>query len=400
MFSLLGWPLFLLWAIFLVPMIPVMSGRWLRLRAAGRTVMDWPLVSVIVPARNEGTKVEAGLRSHLSSDYPNLEIVAIDDRSTDATGRVMDRLALEDPRLRVVHITELPSGWLGKNHAMQTAGHSARGDWLIFTDGDVLFQPDTIRLAVAYALTGGSRLPSQVALNTEAATPPIDFLCLIPRITGGGYFERVLCAFFGFILLASVQPFMVASRWKFAYCGVGAFNMIRRSAWQAVGGHIRIRLDILDDVHLGKLMKNTGQRCELLLAGEAVCVRWQDSLWGVIRGLEKNAFASVNYSLIGLTFASLLLVTCVFGPYLGVVLGHGSTRLPFLLSALFVHFMFAWQAELFGAGWSVTWGFPAGCVLFLVAYWRSAWITLRQRGVRWRDTFYPLQDLRVNRLNV
>ena len=104
----------------------------------------WPSVSVIVPSRNEERAVEAATRALLAQDYPSLEVVAIDDRSTDATGRLLDALAAQDERLVVRHVTALPEGWLGKNYAMARGAEGARGEWLLFTDGDVLFAPDVL----------------------------------------------------------------------------------------------------------------------------------------------------------------------------------------------------------------------------------------------------------------
>ena len=169
---IVAWGIFALWAVLLVPSACVMLPRTLvRMTDRLPQPATWPLVSMIIPARDEGEKIDAALRSVLAVDYPNLEIIAVDDRSRDETGRVMDRLAAEDPRLRVIHIETLPDGWLGKNHAMHVAAQAARGEFLLFTDGDVMFAPDALRRAVAYAE------------HTR-----IDHLCLSPNLVPGSYF--------------------------------------------------------------------------------------------------------------------------------------------------------------------------------------------------------------------
>ena len=111
----------------------------------------WPALTVVVPARDEARGVEASVRSLLAQDYPELRVVAVDDRSTDGTGAILDRVGSDEPRLRVVHVGELPPGWLGKNHACASGADAASDGWLLFTDGDVIFAPGALRRAVAYA---------------------------------------------------------------------------------------------------------------------------------------------------------------------------------------------------------------------------------------------------------
>ena len=190
-----GWLVFAVWFVHLAPIWPAVWTRWLRRRAEGLPVpSEWPLLTVIVPARDEGPNVEAGLRSLLASDYPRFEIIAVDDRSTDETGAIMDRLAAGDPRLRVIHVGELPVEWLGKNHAMHVAAQSARGEVLLFTDGDVLFQPETLRLAM---------------LVFERQR--LDHLCLLCEFIPGGFWENAAVAYFGMVFFASVKPWLIAT---------------------------------------------------------------------------------------------------------------------------------------------------------------------------------------------
>ncbi len=375
-----GWGLFGLWFLLLVPCASVMIRRTLvRMSNGLPEPAAWPVVSMIIPARDEGANIEAALRSVLAIDYPNLEIIAIDDRSRDETGRVMDRLAAEDPRLRVTHVQTLPDGWLGKNHAMYAGANAAQGDYLLFTDGDILFSPDAIRRAVVY-------------MRHHRA----DHLCALPDMLPGSYGENVLVSVFAFMFTAGTQPWLVSIPFKFFYVGAGAFNMVRRDAYQAIGGHVPLRLEVLDDVKLGKLIKNSGMRQRVVLARECVRVKWQDSAWGVIRGLEKNGFALMEYSLPRLILMSMLTVAASLAPYLGIFwlpepagMGHAATL-------LLLHGSYGILAYNASCGWNVFPALPLGVVGMLVASWRSAIITLRQGGVRWRDTFYPLDLLREN----
>jgi glycosyltransferase involved in cell wall biosynthesis len=342
---------------------------------------DWPLVSIIVPARDEEEMIETALSSLLAIDYPRLEIVAVDDRSRDATGVIIDRLATSDSRLRALHIGELPAGWLGKTHAMHRGAQAAKGDWLLFTDGDILFAPETIRLAMTYM-----------------QHRKFDHLCMNPGLVPGGYWENAMTACFGMLFFAAFKTWLIPTRWKGAYCGIGAFNLVRATAYFDVGGFERLRLDVLDDVNLGWLIKRAGYRQQLLAGDDLIRVRWQNSFWGVIRGLEKNSFASVHYSLARLTAATVLLVVVFFAPYAGILFWPAPAAWGYAAAVAMMHATYGYVAARTGGGVAVCPALPAMFATFLFVLWRSAIITLRQGGVRWRDTFYSLDELRRNEL--
>jgi glycosyltransferase involved in cell wall biosynthesis len=391
-----GWLVFAIWGV--VSGIPSlwMIGRTLRRKSEQLLEpSEWPFVSVVVPARDEGHKIEAGLKSLLASDYPRLEIIAIDDRSRDETGQVMDRLSAEcaitsplplgegigrdvddKPRLRVIHVTELPDGWLGKNHALQAGFEKANGEWLLFTDGDVVHDPQTLRRAMRFAIGRG-----------------IDHLPLYPDIVADGIFEAAFVTCFGLIFAAGTQPWLIPSRLPWFYAGVGAYNLVRRSALERANGFEPIRLDVMDDVKLGKLLKRTGSKCEVLRAGEALQIRWQQSAWACITGLEKNAFASANYSLPQLLWMMTVTTFVICGPIVGAILA-GDARIGYVAAAVLSHVLYGLTASLFGHSfWLFPLLVPSG-LAFVFAFLRSGWITLRQGGVRWRGTFYPLDLLR------
>ena len=337
------------------------------------------MVSLVVPARDEGEKIEQALGSLLSIDYPNLEIIAIDDRSQDQTGAVMDRLAAQAARLRVIHVTELPAGWLGKNNAMHRGARVARGEWLLFTDGDILFAPETLRLAISYV-----------------QHRRVDHLCMNPGLITGGYWEEALTTCFGMLFFAAFNIWLISTKWKGAYCGVGAFNLVRTPVYHDVGGFDRLRLDVLDDVNLGRIIKRAGYRQQLLVGDDLIRVRWQNSFWGVIRGLEKNSFAALHYSLRELISSTLLLLVVCFAPYAGFFFWKEPAAWGYLGSAALLHGTYGYLAARSGSSLRVAPVLPAMLLTFVYVLWRSAIITLRQGGVRWRDTFYPLDELRRN----
>lgn len=427
-----GWFLFVIWAVMAgIPSLWFIGRSLKRMSDRVPEPDSWPTVSVVVPARDEGHKIEAGLKSLLASDYPNLEVIALDDRSRDETGAIMDRLAenplqdevrtppslprwswasalravlfgtkqeqdvvqkpanhrdklggvsasTADVRLHVIHITELPDGWLGKNHALQVGQQRSTGEWILFTDGDVVYQPDTISRSVRYAVAAR-----------------LDHLPMYPSIESEGIFEAAFVAAFGVIFAAGTQPWLVPTRWMRAYAGVGAFNLVRRSALERANGFEPIRLDILDDVKLGKMLKQTGSKAEVLRSGDAIRIRWQQSAWACITGLEKNAFASANYSIRELLIICGVTCAVFCGPLAGTLFA-GNARTGYVAAAVLSHLLFGFSAQLFGHSFFLfPMLVPAG-LAFVFAFLRSGWITLRQGGVRWRDTFYPLELLRRN----
>jgi len=389
-----GWLLFAIWAV--ASVIPSLwfIGRSLK-RQSDRVPEPafWPFVSIVVPARDEGHKIEEGLRSLIASDYPCFEIIAVNDRSRDETGAIMDQLAQEAstrtatlatqpdsagsaPSLHVIHVTELPEGWLGKNHALQIGSQKGRGEWILFTDGDVIYKPDTLRRAMKYALAR-----------------QIDHLPLFPDIEAHSVFEAAFVACFALIFTSGTQPGLVSTSCPWFYVGVGAFNLVRRSALERAGGFEPIRMDILDDVKLGKLLKRTGSRSEVLRSADGLNIRWQQSAWKCITGLEKNAFAAAEYSLVRLMWVVGMTAFVFVGPLLGSLLA-GEARTGYVVALVLSHIVYGFNSYLFGYSfWIFPLMIPSG-LAFLFAFLRSAWMTLRQQGVRWRDTLYPLSVLR------
>jgi len=352
-------------------------------------------VAVVVPARNEEPSIAQALRQLIVSDYGNFQVIAVDDRSTDRTGQIMDQVAIEAPdKLKVIHVRELPSGWLGKTHAMWTAANQAGvamphislplrdvgdngPDWLLFTDADVMFRPDCIRRAVAYA-------------EAERA----DHLVLFPNIIMKRASEKMMIAFFQLLFVFGHRPWKVADPKAKDHMGVGAFNLVRRSAYQAVGTYKALRMEVVDDMKLGKVIKNAGFRQRVAFGDDLVQIRWARGAHGVINNLTKNFFAVMSFqtwrallSCVGLAFLNIL-------PFLGVLIAQGWNRVPYgiALGAMFCLYAGIWrQVEIH------PWYFflhPISTTLFIYTMLRSTFHTLRNGGVEWRGTKYPLEELR------
>ena len=339
-----------------------------------------PRVSIIVPARNEGDHIEQTLLRLLRLDYTNYEVLAVNDRSVDRTGEVMDRVAatLEaHGRLKVIHIDELPSGWLGKAHAMWAAANQARGEWLLFTDADVLFRPDSVRRAVAYA-------------QAERA----DHFVLFPRLIMKSLGERMMIAFFQSLFVFGHRPWRVADPAAKDHMGVGAFNLLRRRVYEAVGTYRALRMEVVDDMKLGKIVKSGGYAQRNAFGEDLISIRWARGAMGVVDNLTKNFFAILSFqwwralgSAAGLAFLNL-------GPFLGIWLAPGWARAGYglaLLSLFAIYVGMSWKSDIPPYYFLLH---PIATALFIYTLLRSMILTLGRGGVTWRGTFYPLEELK------
>jgi hypothetical protein len=357
------------------------GGRALRpfVSAPRPAALAWPAVSVVVAARDEAAGIEAAMRSLLALDYPALRVIAVDDRSTDATGGILDRLAALDARLRVVHVRELPPGWLGKNHAQALGAREACGELLLFTDADVAFSPGALQCAVSI-------------LEAEG----LDHLALGPGLRLPGAWLAACVAYFARQFYVHLRPWRARDPHSSAHIGVGAFNLVRAAAYRAAGGHERIALRPDDDVKLGKLIKLAGLRQELRHAPDALTVTWYATVGEFVRGLEKNVLAGLDYrgalALAGL--AALLALESL--PW--VVLAAGDTAARAVAAAAIVVAMASLAAILAEARGPVAAALlePVAAAVFVYACVRSILLAYWRGGILWRGTFYRLAELRRN----
>jgi glycosyltransferase involved in cell wall biosynthesis len=340
----------------------------------------WPTVSVVVPARDESQRIEQALRSLAHLDYPAVEVIVVDDRSRDGTAEIVDRVAAEDPRVEALHVSHLPEGWLGKCHAMHVGARRASGEFLLFTDADVVFAPETVRLAVRYVLAR-----------------KLDHLTLIPGLTPGGCWEDAIKSYFAMLFIFGTKAWKATSRSKDLYVGAGAFNLVRRAAYERIGGHEPLRLEVADDLMLGKRIKQAGHRQDALLAPGHLRLAWHEGVRGYVRGLEKNGFASLGYSLPFLLLITGFIAVLYTAPYLGVLVFRDARVVGYATSVVVMHAIFGYVASFVRNRWFMTPALPVAAFVYLWAVWRSTLITLRQGGVRWRETFYPLELLRRGR---
>lgn len=345
-----------------------------------------PLVSIIVAAKEEENSITNTLQGLLQQNYSNFELIVVNDRSEDRTGeRIAEARAwaeengLGEIPFEIVTIEHLPADWLGKNHALYQGYRHAKGDILLFTDADIRFARNTLRSSVAY-------------LREQQA----DHLTIAPAMTVRGFWLKSFVQYFLFVL-SIAQPLWLAnddSRREGGF-GIGAFNMMSREGYEKIGTHRTIALRPDDDVMLGQEVKRQGLRQRMVLGMKALQVEWYPSLREAVRGLEKNMFAGMKYSLLLYAFAVLLQLLTSFIPYVLVFVTTGWTQglmAAGILSAMTLYLIYGRRVNGYNGVEVLL--LPFTCLIFLYILTRSTWLTLKQGGIFWRGTFYSLSELK------
>ncbi|MDR3738187.1 MAG: glycosyltransferase [Terracidiphilus sp.] len=342
--------------------------------------VDGPDLTVVVPACNEEKSIQATLRSLLASIGLRLEIIAVNDRSTDRTGERMDEVAAEAAAsihsLRAIHIRELPTGWLGKPHAMALAAQQATAPWLLFTDGDVLFDANALRLALRHVQ----------AVNA-------DHMILVPTLILKTCREAAMLATMSVLGGWTIRLWKVADPRARDFIGVGGFNLIRREVYERLGGFETLCMEVLDDLRLGWLVKRGGYRQHVTVGPGLVRIRWLQGALGVIRLAEKNGFAALRYRVGLMLFACLGVAVLIVVPLAAIAAGGWALAAGLLTYASIALTYWANRRVTAASPWLAIFFAPAASVV-LYAGLRSMVLALIRKGVDWRGTRYSLDELR------
>ena len=335
-----------------------------------------PRVSVIVPAHNEERELESAVRSLVNQDYPDLEIILVDDRSSDGTGAIMDGLARQDPRIRVLHIKDLPQGWMGKQHALWRGWQVATGAWLLFTDADVHMEPTALRRAMGYALRRR-----------------LDHLTVAPFLAAPGLLLSAWIGLFTLMYVVVVRPHRSRRPGAAGAVGIGAFNLIRRQVYEAIGTHRAIALRPDDDLQLGQRVKAAGYRQDILVAGDLVRVAWYPTVAEAIRGLERSALAGVEYRWPGAVASLVGVALLTLGPWAGLLLA-GEVRTRLLSAAAVLLQAAGYLCANPPSHWRSVMLYPVAAALFACGLARAYLLAALRGGLVWGDRFFPLSALR------
>lgn len=340
-----------------------------------------PKVSILIAARNEEKNLAEALQSILQLDYPDYEIIIVNDRSTDHTGEIIEQMACLHDKILPIHLTKLPSGWLGKNHALCCAAKESTGELLLFTDADIVMHPSTLQKAVHYMLA-----------------QQLDHLTASPAIKMPGRWLNLFGGFFTMAFFMYTQPWKVRNPRSAKFIGIGAFNLIRAATYCAIGTHQAIAMRPDDDMKLGKLVKKFGYKSEFVHGIKMLHVEWYDSLRAVVTGLEKNFFAGLDYKLSAVIQSTLANFIFWIWPFLGLFFTIGLTQICNITIVVIILSIYGYGAHLGNLKRCYGIGVPLMALFFIFLLWNSTLKTLRNRGIYWRETFYPLTELKANKV--
>ncbi len=351
-----------------------------------------PRLAVIVPACNEETAIEQTVRSLLAQRGLQLEVVAVDDRSTDRTGALLDALQDEVHEavptvsraqvnaipLTVLHVRELPTGWMGKQNALAQGVAATDAPYLLFTDGDIFFRPDALCRAMQYMIE-------------ERA----DHLVLLPTPIIKSFGEHMMLSAMQVLSACAVRLWKVADpQSPRDRIGVGAFNLVRREAYEAIGGFTALRMEVLEDVRLAVEIKRLGLRQRVVFGTGLVTLHWASGVSGIVRNVTKNLFAAFRFN----TF--LALGGSLFLGVFGIYPAYGFFGPPAMQLASLT--TLAWQWVFYracrregGSGAQYALLLPVATIFLVYAMLRSTLLTLVRGAVVWRGTSYPLKKLRA-----
>ncbi|MBY0547442.1 MAG: glycosyltransferase family 2 protein [Candidatus Obscuribacterales bacterium] len=359
-----------------------------RLPAESLPEDELPNVTVLVPARNEESKIGRCLESLARQNYPRYEVIAIDDRSADRTGAIIQEIAARNPHVKYVRGTDTPPGWIGKCNALVSGVNYAKGEWYLFTDADTCHTPESLRYAVTYAQRNSA-----------------DLISFMPVQELGSFWERVVMP----VLLGSFlcgDPLNTINEHTndraYAY---GQYILIRKSVYEACGGHASVHDQILDDISFARVVKSHG--FHILSADGRLLykVRMYTDLVSLWQGWTKNLFALIECRLLYLLTVIVLLNAAIVGPFISIFYvaslwqaGDISSQTCFLTSLLGfqITLLCAWYgrtAEHYtGVDLRHALLLPLGSLTVTVLYLHSAWLILSGKKVSWKGRRYTVHS--------
>lgn len=349
---------------------------------------DVPSLSIVFAACNEAEKLPDALATMIAQQYPGaLQIVGVNDRSDDATEAILSDAqidaASDGDALRemiALNVRTLPSRWLGKTHAVWQGAQAATGEWILFTDADIHFGPTCLSRAVRFAHERN-----------------LDYLVAYLQLDLRTFWEKVFGLCFTYLFLMRFRPWHVRDKHLPNYLGIGAFTLVRRGAYDEIGQHRAVALEVAEDMEMGRRLKQADLRGDVVGAGEQVVVRWQgDGLWSLLTGLDKNAYAALEYNPANVISASLSLLATVVWPAIGLFVGKTRRERGWhALSALSILATSAHHCRAAGLNPLYAATLPFSVFLLIFTMFRSMWLTEKNQGITWRGTFYPLAMLRL-----
>ncbi|MFB3892408.1 MAG: glycosyltransferase family 2 protein [Phycisphaerae bacterium] len=366
------------WAFSIAGIILAMRSIPVLRTAGGATGIARPSVSVIMAACNEEGTIEPAVRGLLADDNPGLEVILVDDRSTDDTGAIIDRIAAQEPRIRAVHVRELPEGWLGKVHALKCGAEIAKGEWLLFSDADVHIKPGTIEAVIEHC-----------------RRHKLDFLAGIPRVWKADFPVDAGIAMALRSVMVGMRVWAVSDPKSSAFMGVGAFDLVRRDALMRTGGFELIRLGVADDAALGMVMKQSGAACAMVNLRDHVGLYWYRHWRDLAVGSEKSYATMARCNPWRGAVVLAVAMAAELSPLAAVVAwGHPAIQWAGAVAAATIAAALALAARWFGRPMPSAALWPIGVFVMLSICVRATFLGVRRGGLMWRGTLYRSKNLR------
>ena len=354
--------------------------------------VEGPLISICIPARNEEINIRACVASALAQDYPNLEIIVLDDRSTDSTLPQLIEMAPRDSRLTIISGSELPEGWAGKPHALHQASTIARGEWLCFLDSDTFLAVEAISSCYAKAI------------ETRA-----DLFTTLHQQLMGSAWEKIVMPLVLTALSVGFSPRKVNDPQRRDAVANGQFIMIKRSVYDSIGGHARLKDQIVEDKAISEQVKWNGYRLVLADGKLLIRTRMYTSLSAMWEGWTKNIYLGLRdrplMLLLGAFGATLAVIAALFLPlWPAFALGWYFNGGGWLAMGVTIESLMIWGALLYAradaarrmnisAWYSLT--TPLGAGIFAAMMLASAWKVISGQGVMWRGRTYRPERMKT-----
>jgi cellulose synthase/poly-beta-1,6-N-acetylglucosamine synthase-like glycosyltransferase len=340
-----------------------------------------PAVVIIIAVRNEETHLAQALQSVIQLQYNRLRILIVNDRSTDGTAAILQNFSNEHPHITVTQITQLPQGWLGKNHALYSGYQSTTEEWMLFTDADVVFEKDTVQKAMRYATSKG-----------------LDHLTVLPEVESRSKWLNSMLSMFLILLEIKQRPWDVHKPHSKASLGIGAFNLVRRAAYEKGGTHTAIALRPDDDLKLGERLKASGAKADAIYGSKQIGLEWYTSVKEFVNGLMKNTFSVFDYNIAKVVVTGVLPLLLLLVLPLPLLLLQGDATERWMAAGIFISqlLLFSIRGGIRTYAW-YAWMVPLAGGLLIYILLRSAWLTIQQGGIYWRESFYPLKELKKAR---
>jgi len=334
-------------------------------------------LAIIVAVRNEEEDLETALKSLCNINYQSYRLIVVNDRSTDRTAEILNDVKGSYPQINIVTIDTLPEGWMGKNNAMYQGYLNSTEEWILFTDADIVFHPDAISRAMGYAVRN-----------------KLDHLTILPEMISRSALLNSVYATFCIMLMMHMKPWEAKNPKSKASSGIGAFNLIRRDAYEKIGTHVKIKLRPDDDLQLGIKVKQAKLKQDVLAAKGYVCLEWYKNLTQFGNGLQKNSFSVSDYKL-PIAIANVLFVLVSIALPMPVMFIFGTVTIR-LMAATMLLFHIIYMTIIPPNKWWYAFMIPFSGFFISWIILRASVITVKQGGIYWRDSFYSLEDLKSN----